>query len=73
MKDLEKSNFVAHIMKDMFHFEFLDQLSSFFVGYKNESNNANDSKKGTHKSTLWYIIKHIEATRTNQLQYSNYI
>ena len=29
----------------MFHFQFLDSLSSFSVGYKSESNNANDSKK----------------------------
>ena len=29
----------------MFHFQFLYPLSSFSVGYKNESNNANDSKK----------------------------
>ena len=29
----------------MFHFEFLDPLSSFSGGYKSESNNANDSKK----------------------------
>ena len=28
-----------------FHFQFLDPLSSFSVGYKSESNNANDSKK----------------------------
>ena len=28
----------------MFHFQFLDPLSSLFVGYKSESNNANDSK-----------------------------
>ena len=27
-----------------FHFQFLDPLSSFSVGYKSESNNANDSK-----------------------------
>ena len=29
----------------MFHFQLLDPLSSFSVGYKSESNNANDSKK----------------------------
>ena len=29
----------------MFHFQFMDPLSSFSVGYKSESNNANDSKK----------------------------
>ena len=37
-----------HIVKlniAMFHFQFLDPLSSFSVGYKSESNNANDSKK----------------------------
>ena len=30
---------------DMFHFQFMDPLSSFSVGYKGESNDANDSKK----------------------------
>ena len=30
----------------MFHFQFLDPLSSFSVGYKSESNDANDSKQG---------------------------
>ena len=29
----------------MFHFQFLDPLSSFSVGYKSESNNPDDSKK----------------------------
>ena len=29
----------------MFYFELLDPLSSFSVGYKSESNDANDSKK----------------------------
>ena len=29
----------------MFHSEFLDPLSLFSVGYKSESNDANDSKK----------------------------
>ena len=29
----------------MFHFQFMDPLSSFSVGYKGESNDANDSKK----------------------------
>ena len=29
----------------MFHFQFLDPISKFSVGYKNESNNDNDSKK----------------------------
>ena len=29
----------------MFHSEFLDPLSSFSVGYKSESYDANDSKK----------------------------
>ena len=29
----------------MFYSEFLDPLSSFSVGYKTESNDANDSKK----------------------------
>ena len=34
-------------MLDMykFNFQFLDPLSSFSVGYKSESNDANDSKK----------------------------
>ena len=38
-----------------FHSEFLDPLSSFSVGYKSKSNNANDSKKasfGRHGSPL---------------------
>ena len=30
---------------DKIHFQFLYPLSSFSVGYKSESNNANDSKK----------------------------
>ena len=30
---------------DMFHFQFMNPLSSFSVGYKSESNDANDSKK----------------------------
>ena len=30
---------------DKFHFQFMDPLSSFSVGYKGESNDANDSKK----------------------------
>ena len=29
----------------MFYFQFLDPISLFSVGYKSESNNANDSKK----------------------------
>ena len=33
------------VMLHMFHFQFLDPLSSFSVGYKSESNDANDSKK----------------------------
>ena len=37
-------NYIMHGL-DMFHFQFLDPLSSFSVGYKSESNNANDSKK----------------------------
>ena len=28
-----------------FHFQFMDPLSSFSVGYKGESNDANNSKK----------------------------
>ena len=37
------TEFNPHI--NMFHSEFLDPLSSFSVGYKSESNDANDSKK----------------------------
>ena len=29
----------------MFHFQFMEPISSFSVGYKSESNDANDSKK----------------------------
>ena len=57
----------------MFNFQFLDQLSSFYVGYQSESNDANYSKKGRPKSTLWYKIKNIEATRIYPLHYANYI
>ena len=35
----------GHPLMSRFHFQFLDPLSSFTVGYKSESNNANDSKK----------------------------
>ena len=49
----------------MFYSEFLDPLSSFSVGYKSESNDANDKKR--LKSSILYIIEHIEATRINQL------
>ena len=38
----------------MFQSEFLDPLSSFFVGYNSESNDANDSKK-EELSQLFYI------------------
>ena len=34
-----------HTSAIMFHFQFMDPLSSFSVGYKGESNDANDSKK----------------------------
>ena len=53
----------------MFHFQFLDQLSSFYVGYKSESNDANNSKK----KNLWYIIEHIEETTIEPFHYSQYI
>ena len=53
----------------MFHFQFLDQLSSFYVVYISESNDANNSKK----KTLWYIIEHIEATIIKPFHYSHYI
>ena len=33
------------VLMSMFHSEFLDPISSFSVGYKGESNIANDSKK----------------------------
>ena len=36
---------MPQIFLDMFNFQFLDPLSSFSVGYKSESNDANDSKK----------------------------
>ena len=36
---------LAHLRFPMFHFQFLEPLSSISVGYKSESNNANDSKK----------------------------
>ena len=35
----------ANSKLSMFHSEFLDPLSSFSVGYKSESNIANDFKK----------------------------
>ena len=56
----------------MFHSEFLDPLSLFSVGYKSESNDANDSRK-EDLSNFLYIIEHIEATRINQLHYTSYI
>ena len=58
----------------MFHSEFLDPLSSCFVGYKSESNDADDSKKEDLSQFFCvHIIEHIEESRINQLNYTNYI
>ena len=51
----------------MFQSEFLDPLSSLSVGYKSQSNDANDSKKEDISQLFCYLIEHIEATRINQL------
>ena len=37
--------YICKIELNMFNFQFRDPLSYFSVGYKNESNNDNDSKK----------------------------
>ena len=42
---IRKEKYNPATITPMFHFQFLDPLSSFSVGYKSESNNANDSKK----------------------------
>ena len=36
---------VTYIEISIFHFQFMDPLSSLYVKYKSESNDANDSKK----------------------------
>ena len=58
---------------NMFHSEFLDPFRSFSVGYKSQSNDANDSKKEDLSRLFCFIIEHIEATRINQLLYTAYI
>ena len=63
----------VNLFMHKFHSEFLDPLSSFSVGYKSQSNDANDSKKEDLSRLFCYIIEHIEATRINQLLYTSYI
>ena len=50
-----------------FNFQFMDPLSSFSVGYKSESNDANDSKK----EDLSQIFEQIKATRIKPLHFTN--